>query len=123
MTNTPHEVLVTGAVAIKDPDTGVTLNLNNDGSINTALPTNASTETSSNGIYWTLIKYLKAIAKPAWFDPSINRVRETAIIESGTVTAVTTVGNITSIGGYTAQNLLTANTRAAWAVTCRNRIT
>ena len=39
-----------------------------------------------------------AAVNPPWIDKSLNRVRETAVIESGTVTTVTTV---TTVAGLT----------------------
>ena len=85
-----------------------------------------SSSTDQGGIFFQLIRLLKKIALPAWFDPSLNRVRETAIIESGTVTTVSTVSTVSNqanIGGYTAEQLIRMQTRSAWAAGQRSRLT
>lgn len=48
-----------------------------------------------------LYQMLMILQSPAAFDLSLNRLRQTAIIESGTVTTVSTVTNCTTVGGLT----------------------
>ena len=87
------------------------------------LPTNAATESTQSGYWFQIIRLLKKIAFPAWFDPSLNRARMTTLVESGTVTTVSTVSNQTNIGGYTAEQLIRMQTRSAWAAGQRTRLT
>lgn len=77
---------------------------------------------------------LKAMTYPAWYDRSIQRLRQTAIIESGTittvstvtsvtgVTTVTTVTGLTNLDGYQAKLPVINNNMAAWALAVRARI-
>ena len=67
---------------------------------------------------------------PAGYDQSLNRSRITALLEAGsttavtgTLTAVTTVTNTTNLGSYGATQLVDADTRTAWAMLVRARIT
>jgi hypothetical protein len=62
-------------------------------------------------------------ANPPWVDQSINRVRETAVIESGTVTTVTTVTGVTNVDGFQGKTLIYDMSNAAWAQCVRTRIT
>ena len=58
-------------------------------------------------------------------DKSINRERQTAIIESGTVTTVstvTTVANQTLMDTYQGKIGLLGQNLAAWQSCCRSRI-
>jgi len=84
---------------------------------------NIALDASIKELLKELIGIFKAVSKPAWFDPSLNRIRETAIIESGTVTTVTTVTGVTNLGGYAAQLPTLYTSRTAWALGCRARIT
>ena len=70
-----------------------------------------------------LVRLFRSLTKPAWFDPSLNRLRETTLIESGTVTTVTTVTGVTNLGGYAAQLPTLSGSRTAWSLSCRARIT
>lgn len=91
--------------------------------ISVNLPTDAATESTQSGYWFQIIRLLKKIAFPAWFDPSLNRARMTTLVESGTVTTVSTVSNQTNIGGYTAEQLIRMQTRSAWAAGQRARLT
>lgn len=67
-----------------------------------------------------------AIRMPAWLDITLNRLRMTTLLESGTVTTcstVTSVTNVVSVGTYPAQQATFEGNNAAWALTCRARIT
>jgi hypothetical protein len=70
-----------------------------------------------------MLNYLNA---PQGYDKSLQRSRQTAIIESGTVTTVGTVSNVanqTLMGGIQAQILVNGGNMAAWQAAVRNRIT
>jgi hypothetical protein len=76
-----------------------------------------------------LDRILRMLQSPIGFDKSLNRSRQTAIIESGTVTTVTTVTTCTTVTGLTnidgraGSMLINTNSRAAWALSHRSRIT
>jgi len=60
-----------------------------------------------------LYQMLMILQSPAAFDLSLNRLRQTAIIESGTVT---TVGGLTSIDGRNGAMAINALDHTAWAL-------
>jgi hypothetical protein len=75
---------------------------------------------------------LRALLAPLGYDKSLGRYRQTAVIESGTVTTVTTVTTCTTVGtvtgltnidGRNGAMLINANSRAAWAMSHRSCIT
>jgi len=79
-----------------------------------------------------LMRILQMLMAPLGYDKSLQRQRSTAVIESGTVTTVTTVttlttlttlGNISQVGGYSAQMTVLDQNRSAWAQCVRARIT
>jgi hypothetical protein len=85
-----------------------------------------------------LDRILRALLSPMGYDTALKRFRQTAIIESGTVTTVstvttvttvttcTTVGTVTgltNIDGRNGSMLINANSRAAWAMSHRSCIT
>lgn len=79
-----------------------------------------------------LFRILQMLMAPLGFDKSLQRYRQTAIIESGTVTTVTTVTtlttcssvtNLASIGGDQGQLLTRGANLTAWALNVRARIT
>ena len=75
------------------------------------------------------VRLLNLLGAPVGYDRSLQRYRQTAIIESGTVTTVTTVGTVTTmanqsaIGGIQAQILPNGANLAAWQASVRARIT
>jgi len=78
-----------------------------------------------------LTRMLNYLNSPAGYDKSLQRTRQTAIIESGTVTTVTTVATVTTvgtvsnqslIGGIQAQILPNSANLAAWQASVRSRI-
>lgn len=69
---------------------------------------------------WRILQMLLA---PLGYDKSLQRYRQTAIIESGTVTTCATLTNQTNIGGFNADAQVRANINAAWALNVRARIT
>ena len=83
-----------------------------------------SKQDDSNSILGTLSIILKLLRIPVGFDLSLNRQRSTAIIESGTVTTVTTcstVSSLTNIDTYQGKQLVLADIRNAWANTVSRR--
>lgn len=73
-------------------------------------------DNSGNNFLWRILQILLA---PLGYDKSLKRYRQTAIIESGTVT----VGNIATIDGRQGSMLINAQSRASWALNVRSRIT
>ncbi len=69
---------------------------------------------------WRILQMLMA---PLGYDKSLQRYRGTAIIESGTVTTVTTVAGLTNINGRNGDMLVNAQVNACWALNVRARIT
>ena len=63
---------------------------------------------------------LKTLLSPFGYDKAQGRYRQTAVIESGTVTTVT---GLTNIDGRNGAMLINANSRADWAMSHRSRIT
>ena len=81
---------------------------------------------------WSIVNTLKdlvnAVAFPAWYNRALgNRINTSAVIESGTVTTVTSVTNVAAstlsmVGGYQANELATSTSIQAWAASNRNLI-
>jgi hypothetical protein len=85
--------------------------------------TNAESLQSMILLLTRMLNYLNA---PQGYDKSLQRSRQTAIIESGTVTTVGTVSNManqTLMGGIQAQILVNGGNMAAWQAAVRARIT
>lgn len=76
-----------------------------------------------------LLRILQMLMAPLGYDKSLQRQRGTVVVESGTVTTVTTVttlttlGNVSQVGGYSAQMTVLDQNRSAWAQCVRARIT
>lgn len=70
-----------------------------------------------------LFRILQILLAPLGYDKSLQRYRQTAIIESGTVTTCATLTNQTNIGGFNADAQVRANINAAWNLNVRARIT
>lgn len=73
-----------------------------------------------------LARILRALLAPLGYDFSIQRYRQTAVVESGTITNVTTVASLNnqvSIGGIQAQLLVNGQSVSAWQACVRSRIT
>lgn len=66
---------------------------------------------------------LQNTTNPPHIDKSLNRVRETAIIESGTITTVTTLTGLTNIDSYQGKLLMVGQNISAWAGVVRRNIT
>ena len=84
------------------------------------LPTTASE--SGN----LLLRILQMLMAPLGYDKSLQRYRQTSVIESGTVTTVGTVSALTSLNNidtYNARMTVLDTNRTAWAQCVRSRIT
>lgn len=57
-----------------------------------------------------------------FYDPTLNRGRMTAILESGTVTTCGTVTNMTNVGSYTWNAMVQMQNRSSWANNCGSKI-
>ena len=130
----------TGALFVaRDDGTAVTyFNLNTNavytptGTIQAAGLTNAQLraaplQVAESGELITLfVRMLNYLNSPQGYDKSQTRYRQTAVIESGTLTTVNvinTVNNQAAIGGIQAQILVNAANLAAWQASVRARIT
>lgn len=82
--------------------------------------TNAESLRSMGLLLTRMLNYFNA---PQGYDKSLQRQRGTMVVESGTVTTVSTVTNQTSMGGIQAQILVNAGNLAAWNAVVRSRIT
>jgi len=73
-----------------------------------------------------LVRVLRLLSSPLGYAKDLQRYRNTAIVESGTVTTVTTcstVTNVSQLGGLSADRLINSASRSAWATSHRARIT
>lgn len=79
-----------------------------------------------------LWRILNALLSPLGFDKSLSRYRQTTIIESGTITTVTTVNGVTTVAtvtgltnidGRNGSMLINNQNATAWALNVRARIT
>ena len=82
--------------------------------------TNAAAQQDMILLLTRMLNYLNA---PQGYDKSQQRQRNTTVIESGTITTVSTVTNQTQMGGIQAQILVNAGNLAAWSAVVRSRIT
>jgi hypothetical protein len=91
--------------------------------------TNAAAQQDMILLLTRMLNYLNA---PQGYDKSQQRQRNTTVIESGTVTTVSTVNTVlavgtvtnqTQMGGIQAQILVNAGNLAAWNAVVRSRIT
>lgn len=98
-----------------------------------ALLTAIETNTEVLGALAVVVKALQqGMVNPPHMDKSLNRVRETAIIESGTITTVstvtavttlTTLTGLTNIDSYQGKLLMVGQNISAWASVVRRNIT
>jgi hypothetical protein len=77
-------------------------------------------DSSAGNLLWRILNVLMS---PFGYDKSLQRYRQTAIVESGTVTTVGTLTNQTNIGGFNADAHVRASINAAWNLNVRSRIT
>lgn len=79
-----------------------------------------ATEASASDGATLLRRMLLLLLAPLGYDKSLRRYRQTAVIESGTVTHVLTLSNI---DGRPGAMLINAQSRQSWALNVRSRIT
>lgn len=90
---------------------------------------NPAVAASQQEMVLILVRMLNYLNAPMGYDKSLQRSRQTTVIESGTVTTVTTVttvgtvANQTLIGGIQAQILPNGANMSAWQAAVRSRIT
>lgn len=82
------------------------------------------TDADVSNLLRRMLNYFNA---PQGYDKSLQRNRVTAVLESGTVSTVTTVNNLTNINGnigtYQATMQVYGQNQASWAALVRARIT
>jgi hypothetical protein len=70
-----------------------------------------------------LVRVLNLLGAPVNYDPALNRQRMTAILESGILTSVGTLTDITNFGtGRTASELQNNQALATWAACHASRV-
>jgi hypothetical protein len=84
---------------------------------------NPATEESASDNASLLRRMLNVLLAPLGYDKSLQRYRQTAILESGTVTTVTTVTTLTNLGTYQATQQVYGQNLTAWNSCVRSRIT
>lgn len=84
------------------------------------LPTDAATEATLVSIDFLLVRMLNALNAPQGYDKSLQRQRGTMVVESGTIT---TVSSMTAIDGLQGRIQVYGANLSAWADTVRARIT
>jgi hypothetical protein len=73
-----------------------------------------------------LLRLLQSLRSPAGFDKSLDRQRSTAVIESGTLTTLTTCAtltNLSTIDTLQGRLLVLGQNVSAWQACVRSRIT
>jgi len=86
----------------------------------------AAAEETRQSMALLLVRMLNYLNAPMGYDKSLQRQRGTVLVESGTVTTVTTVANVTSLNNidtYNARMTVLDTNRTAWAQCVRARIT
>ena len=86
----------------------------------------AAAEETRQSMALLLVRMLNYLNAPMGYDKSLQRQRGTVLVESGTVTTVTTVANVTSLNNidtYNARMTVLDTNRTAWAQCVRSRIT
>jgi hypothetical protein len=86
---------------------------------------------STGPLEWLMRQLRDLLLSPRGYDAAQNRMRQTAIIESGTIGTVSTVSNISAgtlttlngLGTLPAESLVRHQNIAAWQVAARSRIT
>lgn len=78
---------------------------------------------STSTLSMLLTRIVQALAAPLGYAKDLQRYRNTAIIESGTVTTVTACTNVVNLGSLGADRLVLNQNYSAWAATNRARIT
>ncbi len=97
----------------------------NDGDVSAANPL----PTTTGPLEWFMRQIRDLLMSPRAYDSAQNRMRQTAIIESGTVTTVSTVTTVTDItrlngfGALPAEAMARHQNLVAWQSVSRGRIT
>jgi len=89
----------------------------NDVAENTPLP--VRDDEARNG----MLRVLQMLMAPLGYDKSLQRHRQTAVIESGTVTTVATVTNLSTIDTLQGRIMVYGANMSAWSDCVRSRIT
>ncbi len=76
-----------------------------------------------SGLAMLLTRILAAMLSPLGYRKDLQRYQAAAIIESGTVTTVTTASNLVNMNGLAADRLILNQNYSAWAAVHRARIT
>jgi hypothetical protein len=112
----------------------VKLDVGGDGASSSVTADNPLPVAESGPLITLFIRMLNMLGAPVGYDKSLQRYRQTSIIETGnlgtistvtTVSTTTTVGTVTNqanIGGIQAQLLVNAGNLAAWQASVRARI-
>ena len=114
-----------GHLHIADGGSSITV----DGPLTNAELRAASFEVEDKNVWRMLQRIFAMLTSPPGFDSSQKRHRNTAVIESGTVTTVTTVSTVTTVTGLTnidgrnGAMLINQTNLSAWADCVRARIT
>ena len=88
--------------------------------------TDATAAELLDGLQTLLLRLLNATNSPRGYDAATGRNRMTTLVESGTITQVSTVATVTNqtnMGNQQAQLLVNGQNVSAWAATVRARIT
>ena len=132
--NTTLNPGVGGDVIASDDVSGVKyqvvkLDVGGDGVSSSVTADNPLPVAESGPLITLFMRMLNMLGAPVGYDKSLQRYRQTAVVESGTITqvstvaTVTTVGNQTNIGGVQAQLLVNGQNVSAWHACVRSRIT
>jgi len=78
---------------------------------------------SSTTLGMLLTRIVGTLLAPLGYAKDLQRYRATTLIESGTVTTVTTVSGLTNLNGLASDRLVTNQNQTTWALTHRVRIT
>ena len=82
--------------------------------------------TQDKGVWWMLQRIYLMLSSPRGYDKSLQRQRGTVVVESGTVTTVSTVAsvsNVAAFGNEQPQIMARAMARASWRANVRACIT
>lgn len=82
----------------------------------------AASEATQGAIASLLTRILNALLSPLGYDRQQGRGRVTAVLESGTVTTVGTVSNISTLDSIPARVLVNGANVTAWHLSVRERI-
>ena len=94
-----------------------------DGKVATDISRDSPLPVSDEDVVRLLVRVLNLLGAPVNYDPALNRQRMTAILESGTLTTVGAVTDITNFGtGRAATELQNNQALAAWAACHASRV-